>query len=214
MILKILKHFFKIEKNLIGSAILFSLLYGFLYSFFWLDSLSLKGFALLTWINILFALFLISPDIYAPDLADGSLDFLFSQKLSVLNLFCAKIIFIFLGYFIPILGSAILNGIFFNQDLATIIHVILGPLILAPAIILLIHTGSLLTLNSAASGFLMPILMIPFFIPIFIFGISISIKLQENFPSSPLILGAFGMDIFYGILGIIFSKFLMEEHFR
>ena len=214
MILKLITHFFKIEKNLVGAAILFSLLYGFIYSFFWIDPLPLKGFALLTWINILFALFLIAPNIYTTDFNDGFLDLIFSQKLSILKLFYTKIIFILLGYFVPILLTSFLNGFFFNQDFETIIQIMLGPLILSPAIILLIHTGSLFTLNSNSSGFLIPILMIPFFIPLLIFGISISIKFHEKDQSLALLLGGLGIDIVYCIFGLIFSKLLMEEHFR
>jgi heme exporter protein B len=210
MILALLKHQFKIEKNLIGAAILFSLLYGFLYSFFWMDPLSLKGFALLTWINILFALFLVSPDIYAHDLKDGFLDFILCEGISVYQIFASKILFIFTGYFIPILCAAVINGLFFNQPIESIINVILGAFILSPAIIALIHTGSLLTLHSYANGFLIPILMIPFFIPLLIFGISITMNIQN----SSLILGGIGIDVFYCILGGMFSKFLMEDNFK
>lgn len=204
----LLRHYFKVQKNLIGSAMIFSLLYGFLYSFFWIGPLSLREFSLFMWINILLGLFLISSDIYMQDMKSGFLDFIFSEKISISKLIFTKIAFIFLGYFIPILGMSVINGLFWDQSFEDIFKVIFGILILSPGMVLLIHTSSLIVSYSSLNGFLIPVLMVPFFIPLFVFGLSVTVKMESN-----LILGSLGVDIFYCIVCFSFSKFLLKENF-
>lgn len=204
----LLRHYFKVQKNLIGSAMIFSLLYGFLYSFFWIGPLSLREFSLFMWINVLLGLFLVSSDIYIQDIKSGFLDFLFSEKISISKLIFTKTAFIFLGYFVPILGMSVINGIFWDQSLEDITKVIFGILILSPAMAFLIHTSSLMVSHSSLNGFLIPVLMIPFFIPLFVFGLSVTMKMESD-----LILGSLGVDIFYCIVCFIFSRFLLKENF-
>ncbi len=204
----LLRHYFKVQKNLIGSAMVFSLLYGFLYSFFWIEFLSLKEFSLFTWINILLGLFLVSSDIYIQDIKNGFLDFLFSEGISINQVIWVKITFIFLGYFVPILCAAMINGLFWDQAWGVIFKTICGIIILSPAMIFLIHTGSLMIFYSYMNGFLIPVLMIPFFIPLFVFGLSLTMKMESD-----LLLGACGIDIFYCIICFALSKFLLKENF-
>ena len=202
------RYYLKVQKNLIASAMVFSLLYGFLYSFFWIGPLSLRAFCLFMWVNILLGLFLVSLDIYIHDMKSGFLDFIFSEKISINRLIFIKTSFIFLGYFIPILGVSVVNGLFWDQSLNLIFRVICGILILSPAMIFLIHVSSLMILYSSLNGFLIPVLTVPFFIPLFVFGLSITMKMERD-----LILGGLGVNIFYCIVCFVFSKFLLKENF-
>lgn len=213
-ILMLLKKFLKTERNLVGTGMIFSLLYGFLYSYFWIDLLSFKGFALLTWINVLFALFLVSQDIYFTDLKDGFLEFLLSEKMSIYKIFISKVLYIYIGYLIPILVISFANGLLSNQEIESILNIVIGILILSPGMVCLIHTGSLFTLYSQRNGFLVPILMIPFFIPPLIFGISISNHLYEDNQFTTLLFGSIGLDLLYITVGVVLTKFLLEGTFE
>jgi heme exporter protein B len=122
------------------------------------------------WVTVLLAVLLSIEHLFQNDLEEGSLDaLLLSPHPLTLLIFC-KILSHWIMYCLPlILISPILGFLLnlnFEEQLALIITLLLGT----PVLCLLGAIGAALIVGLRSHGLLLPILIMPLYIPILIFG--------------------------------------------
>ncbi|MEO0618987.1 MAG: heme exporter protein CcmB [Pseudomonadota bacterium] len=124
------------------------------------------------WIGLLLSSLLSIDRLFAHDLEDGSLDVLMSGALPLELVVTAKAIAHFLVFGLPLVLFAPLLGLMLNFPLPAS-GVLVGTMALgAPAVSFVGAIGAALTLPVGRGGLLLALLMLPFFIPILIFGIA------------------------------------------
>lgn len=124
------------------------------------------------WIGLLLAALLSLPRLFEVDAEDGSLDTLMLGPLPLELVCLAKSIAHWLTTCVPLVLCAPVLGLLLNLDLAA--YPALAATLLAgtPAVSLLGAAGAALTLKARRGGVLIALLVLPFFIPTLIFGIS------------------------------------------
>jgi heme exporter protein B len=124
------------------------------------------------WIGLLLAALLSLGRMYEPDQEDGTLEVLATGPLPLELLAAAKALAHWISTGIPLTLTAPVLGLLLNLDLAA--YPILMATLLAgtPAISFLGSIGAALTLGARRGGLLMALLVLPFYVPTLIFGIS------------------------------------------
>jgi len=136
------------------------------------------------WVAALLAVLISIGNLFKQDAHDGSLDsMLLSQHSLTLLVFC-KILSHWITHCLPLILISPILGILLQlnnqQELTLIITLFLGT----PVFILLGAIGSGLIVGIRAHGLLLPILIMPFYIPVLIFGTSSLIAVAQNQPLS------------------------------
>lgn len=207
----LLKYLSKTDGNLILQGFTFSLLYSFLWGFFVQAEISHEMFFLVSWIGTLYTLLLASSNLYQKDFQDGFLVLALSHNFKISNIFIAKLLFIFINFLVPSSASCFLMGVFLNVELSVILSFYAGLYALSLGLISLIHVSSLFLAHTKTFPFLGSILLIPFLIPIVIFGVSLSLKTLEGLTFTPLLLSCLGVNIIYSMTSWLLSKALLRS---
>ena len=124
------------------------------------------------WIGLLLAALLSVGRMFEPDHEDGTLEVLATGPLPLELLAAAKALAHWISTGIPLILTAPVLGLLLNLDLAA--YPILMATLLAgtPAISFLGSIGAALTLGARRGGLLVALLVLPFYVPTLIFGIS------------------------------------------
>ncbi len=124
------------------------------------------------WLGLLLAALLSLPRLFEVDAEDGSLDALSLGPLPLELVCLAKAIAHWLTTCMPLVLTAPVLGLLLNLDIAA--YPALAATLLAgtPAVSLLGAAGAALTLKAKRGGVLIALLVLPFYIPTLIFGIS------------------------------------------
>jgi len=137
------------------------------------------------WVGLLLSALLSIDSLFARDLEDGSLDLLLLGDTPLELVVAAKALAHFFVFGLPLVLLAPLLGLLLNFPLAAT-GVLLGTMATgAPAISFLGAVGAALTLPVGRGGLLLALLMLPFFIPILIFGVS-TIEASVSGPGNPM----------------------------
>jgi len=137
------------------------------------------------WVGLLLSALLSIDRLFARDMEDGSLDLLLTGDLALELVVAAKGLAHFLVFGLPLVLLAPVLGLLLNFPLSAT-GVLLATMVTgAPAISFIGAVGAALTLPVGRGGLLLALLMLPFFIPILIFGVS-TIEAVVIGPASPL----------------------------
>jgi heme exporter protein B len=124
------------------------------------------------WVALLLAALLSLGRIFEADHEDGTLEVLATGPLALELVAGAKAVAHWISTGIPLMLTAPLLGLLLNLDLAAypvLMATLLGG---TPAISFLGSIGAALTLGTRRGGLLMAVLVLPFYVPTLIFGIS------------------------------------------
>jgi len=124
------------------------------------------------WIALLLAALLSLPRMFESDYEDGTLDVLATGPLPLEMVSAAKALAHWLTTGIPLALAAPLLGILLNLDLKAYPALFATMLAGTPAVSFLGAVGAALTLKARRGGLLLALLVLPFYIPTLIFGIS------------------------------------------
>jgi heme exporter protein B len=124
------------------------------------------------WIALLLAALLSLGRIFEADHEDGVLEVLATGPLPLELVAAAKALAHWISTGIPLLLTAPMLGLLLNLDLAAYPVLMATLLVGTPAISFLGSIGAALTLGAHRGGLLMALLVLPFYVPTLIFGIS------------------------------------------
>jgi heme exporter protein B len=124
------------------------------------------------WIALLLAALLSLGRIFEADHEDGVLEVLAAGPLPLELVAAAKALAHWISTGIPLLLTAPLLGLLLNLDLAAYPVLMATLLVGTPAISFLGSIGAALTLGARRGGLLIALLVLPFYVPTLIFGIS------------------------------------------
>jgi heme exporter protein B len=124
------------------------------------------------WIALLLAALLSLPRIFEADHDDGSLEVMATGPLPLEAVAAAKALAHWITTGIPLALLAPVLGLLLNLDLGAYPLLIATMLAGTPAISFLGAIGAALTLRTRRGGLLLALLVLPFYVPTLIFGIS------------------------------------------
>jgi len=135
-----------------------------------LDLLALIASGML-WVGLLLASLLTLERLFQADFEDGSLDLLTMGELPLELVAFAKTLAHWLSTGLPLVLAAPLFGLLLNLDQASYGPMLLAALIGTPALSFLGGIGAALTVGIRRGGLLASLLVLPFHIPVLIFGV-------------------------------------------
>ena len=125
----------------------------------------------LIWISIVLVLFLTFDDIFYDDYYDGTLDIYLIENITLYGFSLIKSFSHWISNCLPMIIVTPIIGIFVNLDTDIILPIIFTLIIGTPALSFIGCMGSSLILSTKIHGLIMPIIVLPLFLPIIIFGI-------------------------------------------
>jgi heme exporter protein B len=134
------------------------------------------------WIAALLAVVMSIATIFSEDAADGSLDLLLLSPRSLTLLVLCKTASHWLTHCLPLIILCPILGIVLQLTLHTQCTLIISLLLGTPVLSLLGAIGAALTVGVRQQGLLLPILIMPLYIPVLIFGTSSAMASNANLP--------------------------------
>ena len=125
----------------------------------------------LIWVAIILVLFLSFEDIFHDDYYDGTLDIYLIEDITFYGFALIKTISHWLANCLPMIIITPIIGIFVNLDTEIIIPMMVTLIIGTPALSSIGCMGSSLILSLKIHGLIMPIIILPLFLPILVFGV-------------------------------------------
>lgn len=126
------------------------------------------------WLGALLASLLALDRLFAADHEDGSLDLILMGSVPLELAVATKALAHWLTTSVPLILAAPLLALFLNLDAAAIAGVTVSLLAGTPALTLIGLIGAALTVALRRGGLLVPVLVLPFTIPVLIFGVAAS----------------------------------------
>lgn len=162
------------------------------------------------WVAVLLAVLLSIGNIFRSDAQDGSLDLLLLSPYPLTLLVLGKIISHWVTTCLPLILLSPLLGLLLNlnaqEEFALLISLILGT----PVLSLLGAIGAALTVGIRSSGLLLPILIMPLYIPVLIFGTSTILAANGNSSLN----GYFALMGALTIVSLVFAPFFTSAALR
>ncbi len=147
------------------------------------------------WVAALLSALLTLDRMFQQDFEDGSLDLLALAPLPMEVIVLAKSVAHWLTTGLPLVVAAPLLAILLNMDSAGLGILVVSLLIGTPALSLLGAIGAALTVTVRRGGVLMPLLILPLYVPTLIFGVGAVDAVLNNIVAGPnlLYLGALSL---------------------
>ena len=133
------------------------------------------------WLALLLAALLSADRIFHNDYEDGALDVLTTGPLPLSLVAAIKSLAHWLTTVVPLALLVPLLGLLLNLPLAASPLLVLAMLVGTPAVSFIAAIGASLTLGLRRSGLLLALLVLPFYVPVLIFGVATAI----TGPASP-----------------------------
>ncbi len=124
------------------------------------------------WVTALLAVLLSLERLFLADYEDGSLELLALSPLPLELTVLAKAAAHWLTTGLPLFVAAPLIALLYNMDAAGLPMLMLAMLLGSPSLSLIGAIGAALTLGARRGGVLIPLLVLPLYIPVLIFGVS------------------------------------------
>ncbi len=124
------------------------------------------------WVALLLSALLTLDRLFQADYEDGSLDLLMTGALPLELVAAAKALSHWLTTGLPLVVAAPLLGLLLNLETSAFGPLVLAMLIGTPALSFLGAIGAALTVSIRRGGLLASLLVIPFYIPVLIFGVA------------------------------------------
>ena len=148
------------------------------------------------WLALLLAALLSADRIFHNDYEDGALDVLTTGPLPLSLVAAIKSLAHWLTTVVPLALLVPLLGLLLNLPLAASPLLVLAMLVGTPAVSFIAAIGASLTLGLRRSGLLLALLVLPFYVPVLIFGVATASTAITG-PASPwpplLMLGALSL---------------------
>jgi len=149
------------------------------------------------WIIQLFLVFLSLKMFFDDDWRDGSLEQLFLTLHSPAYIVIAK----YIAYSLAILTVSLLLlpllALFFRADMATLMKTAISLIAGIPCLTAIGGFGAALTLGSKKAGIIIPVILIPLYIPVLIFAVSGTFAMQ-----AALLLLIAPLSIYFSVLAL------------
>ncbi|WP_422369496.1 heme exporter protein CcmB [Pelagibius sp.] len=175
-------------------AVLFFVLTGALFPFgIGPDASLLKVIAPgIIWVVALLAVLLSLERLFLADYEDGSLEQLLLSPLPLELAILGKVLAHWLTTGLPLIAAAPVLAVLFNMDMAGLGTLLLAMLLGTPVLSLIGAIGAALTLGARRGGVLIPLLVLPLYIPALIFGVGATDSALAGLSARPdlLLLGA------------------------
>ena len=144
------------------------------------------------WVVALLAVLLSLERLFLADFEDGSLEQLVLSSLPLELAVLGKVLAHWLTTGLPLIAAAPLLALLFNMDFEGLGILLLAMLLGTPSLSLIGAVGAALTLGARRGGVLIPLLVLPLYIPALIFGVSATDAALQGFAARPhlLLLGA------------------------
>jgi heme exporter protein B len=126
----------------------------------------------LLWVALLLSSLLTLDRLFQADYEDGTLDILTMGGLPLELTACAKAVAHWLTTGLPLVVAAPLLGLLLNLDVENFPPLLLAMLAGTPALSFLGAIGAALTVSVRRGGLLASLLVLPFYIPVLIFGVA------------------------------------------
>ena len=123
------------------------------------------------WVTALLAVLLSLERLFLADYEDGSLELLALSPVPLSLVVLAKVLAHWLTTGLPLIAAAPLIALFYNMDAAALPVLLAAMLLGTPSLSLTGAVGAALTLGARRGGVLVPLLVLPLYIPVLIFGI-------------------------------------------
>ena len=133
----------------------------------------------LIWITALLSALLSAKNLIQDDFRDGSLDILLISPIPLELILALKAAAHWISIGLPIIVICPLVSIVFTIPIDNLLILIIGLFLGTPALSFIAILGASLTFSLRRSSILMPILIMPFYIPTLVFGIKI-VNFTEN----------------------------------
>lgn len=124
------------------------------------------------WVTALLAVLLSLERLFLADYEDGSLELLALSPVPLELVILAKTLAHWLTTGLPLLLAAPLLGLLYAMDWAAMPMLLLTMALGTPSLSLIGTIGAALTLGARRGGVLIPLLVLPLYVPILIFGVS------------------------------------------
>lgn len=169
------------------------------------------------WVALLLAALLTLDRLFQADFEDGSLDLLSMGVLPLELVAVAKALGHWLTTGLPLVVAAPLLGLLLNLPVASFPALLLAMLVGTPALSFLGAIGAALTVGVRRGGLLASLLVLPFYIPVLIFGVGAAEAASAGFEGdagfqSLLFLGAVTLGSF--VLGPIGAAAALRANLR
>lgn len=147
------------------------------------------------WVAALLAALLTLDRLFQQDFEDGSLDLLALAPMPLEMIVLAKAIAHWLTTGLPLVAAAPLLAVLLNMGSGGIGILVVSLLIGTPALSLIGAIGAALTVTVRRGGVLMPLLILPLYVPTLIFGVGAVDAVLNNVMAGPnlLYLGALSL---------------------
>lgn len=140
------------------------------------------------WVTALLAVLLSLERLFLADYEDGSLELMALSPVALELTVLAKVLAHWLTTGLPLIAAAPLIAILFNMPLDALPVLALAMLLGTPTLSLIGAIGAALTLGARRGGVLVPLLVLPLYIPTLIFGVSAVDAALAGFPVRPHLL--------------------------
>ncbi len=128
----------------------------------------------LMWLTLLLAVLLTAERMFASDLEDGSLDVMTTGSLSLEWIAAIKIAAHWLTVSLPLAILGPVLGFMFNLDAAQFPQLLLAMITGSLALSAIAAIGGAITAGLRRGGLLVALLILPLYVPILIFGVSVT----------------------------------------
>ncbi len=124
------------------------------------------------WVTALLAVLLSLERLFLADFEDGSLELLVLAPGPLSLTVLAKVLAHWLTTGLPLIAAAPLIALLYNMDVSALPVLALAMLLGTPSLSLTGAVGAALTLGARRGGVLVPLLVLPLYIPVLIFGVA------------------------------------------
>ncbi|TQV79657.1 heme exporter protein CcmB [Denitrobaculum tricleocarpae] len=140
------------------------------------------------WVTALLAVLLSLERLFLADYEDGSLELMALSPVPLEFTVLAKVFAHWLTTGLPLIASAPLIAVLFNMPASALPTLAFAMLLGTPTLSLIGAIGAALTLGARRGGVLVPLLVLPLYIPTLIFGVSAVDAALLGFPVRPHLL--------------------------
>ncbi len=159
------------------------------------------------WVAALLATIISMGHVFRNDFDEGYLDLLLVSTYPLSLLALTKITSHWISHGLPLILISPLLGLLLNLNTEELCALIFTLLLGTPVLSLIGAIGAALTVTVRSNGLLLPMLMIPFYIPVLIFGTGIMIMTHNHEP----VIAYYAMMGAFVLLSLVFAPLLTGQ---
>jgi len=166
------------------------------------------------WVAALFTIQLSLPRLFAEDLEDGTLELLVLNCPALELAVFARLAAFWLVTALPLTLVTPLAALAFGLTIESSGQLVLSLALGSVSLILIGATATALALGSRQASMLVPLLTLPFYVPVLIFGVAAIEAVIGGFPSGNIILALTGFALFFLPVGLFLISTILKHAVR